>query len=174
MKKPKKVYMHLVEPEKYPDFQLRAAKAVTRDALENRIQFSSLRGFPTTDEKIKVVEALGDMGARPNPAEGSKLIEIQETIDMYVKHFRLGKVLWPVYPTLLAAIGERHVAARTIAQRMPDPGYFMFGGHRFMDDKVGGHGMVDLHKSIVVSCNTYYYQLANDLGIDGIAAFMTP
>jgi penicillin-binding protein 2 len=42
------------------------------------------------------------------------------------------------------------------------------------DDKIGGHGMVDLHKSIVVSCNTYYYQLANDLGIDGIAGFMAP
>ncbi|MCK9985855.1 MAG: penicillin-binding protein 2 [Azoarcus sp.] len=63
---------------------------------------------------------------------------------------------------------------RTITQTIPDPGYFMFGGHRFMDDKPGGHGMVDLPKSIVVSCNTYYYQLANDLGIDGIANFMRP
>ncbi|HAY09322.1 MAG TPA: penicillin-binding protein 2, partial [Thauera sp.] len=53
-------------------------------------------------------------------------------------------------------------------------GYFNFGGHRFMDDKIGGHGMVDLHKSIVVSCNTYYYQLANELGIEGIASFMAP
>ncbi|MCC4114433.1 penicillin-binding protein 2 [Aromatoleum toluclasticum] len=63
---------------------------------------------------------------------------------------------------------------RTITQTIADPGYFMFGGHRFMDDKPGGHGMVDLPKSIVVSCNTYYYQLANDLGIDGIANFMRP
>ena len=63
---------------------------------------------------------------------------------------------------------------RTITQTIADPGYFMFGGHRFMDDKIGGHGMVDLPKSIVVSCNTYYYQLANDLGIDGIANFMRP
>ena len=28
--------------------------------------------------------------------------------------------------------------------------------------------MVDLHKSIVVSCDTYYYGLAHDLGIDNI------
>ncbi|NMG47730.1 penicillin-binding protein 2 [Azoarcus communis] len=63
---------------------------------------------------------------------------------------------------------------RTAGQTMADPGYYVFGGHRFMDDKVGGHGMVDLHKSIVVSCNTYYYQLANDLGIEGIANFMGP
>ena len=32
--------------------------------------------------------------------------------------------------------------------------------------------MVDMYKSIVVSCDTYYYMLANDLGIDNIANFM--
>ena len=32
--------------------------------------------------------------------------------------------------------------------------------------------MVDLHKSIVISCDTYYYGLAQDLGIDAIARFM--
>jgi penicillin-binding protein 2 len=31
-----------------------------------------------------------------------------------------------------------------------------------------------MYKSIVVSCDTYYYQLANDLGIDAIAEFMEP
>ena len=70
------------------------------------------------------------------------------------------------------------LAALTLGKRRPeqalaDPGYFNFGGHMFMDDKKGGHGMVDMHRSIVQSCNTYYYVLANDLGIDGIAGFMT-
>ncbi|MDP1718519.1 MAG: penicillin-binding transpeptidase domain-containing protein, partial [Burkholderiales bacterium] len=53
-----------------------------------------------------------------------------------------------------------------------DPGYFNFGGHVFRDSKVGGHGTVDMHKSIVVSSDTYYYTLANDLGIDNISKFM--
>jgi penicillin-binding protein 2 len=61
---------------------------------------------------------------------------------------------------------------RTPQQAISDPGYFNFGNHMFRDDKVGGHGMVDMHKSIVVSCDTYYYVLANDLGIDAIARFM--
>ena len=61
---------------------------------------------------------------------------------------------------------------RTPTQAISDPGYFMFGGHQFRDDKVGGHGSVDMHKSIVVSCDTYYYVLANDMGIDAIARFM--
>jgi penicillin-binding protein 2 len=61
---------------------------------------------------------------------------------------------------------------RTPQQAISDPGHFNFGGHVFRDDKVGGHGMVDMYKSIVVSCDTYYYVLANDLGIDSIARFM--
>ena len=61
---------------------------------------------------------------------------------------------------------------RTPQQAISDPGHFNFGGHVFRDDKVGGHGMVDMYKSIVVSCDTYYYVLANDLGIDAIARFM--
>jgi len=55
-----------------------------------------------------------------------------------------------------------------------DPGYFDFGGRRFRDDKKGGHGTVDLYKSIVESCDTYYYQLANDMGIDAIARALAP
>ena len=61
---------------------------------------------------------------------------------------------------------------RTPSQAISDPGFYNFGGHHFRDDKVGGHGMVDMYKSIVVSCDTYYYQLANDLGIDAISRFM--
>jgi penicillin-binding protein 2 len=57
-------------------------------------------------------------------------------------------------------------------QRISDGGGFNFGGRFFRDDKVGGHGLVDMYKSIVVSCDTYYYMLANDLGIDNISNFM--
>jgi len=61
---------------------------------------------------------------------------------------------------------------RTPQQVISDPGFFNFGGHVFRDDKVGGHGLVDMYKSLVVSCDTYYYMLANDMGIDNISKFM--
>ena len=61
---------------------------------------------------------------------------------------------------------------RTPGQAISDPGLFTFGGHTFRDDKVGGHGSVDMYKSIVVSCDTYYYQLAADMQIDLISSFM--
>lgn len=70
------------------------------------------------------------------------------------------------------ALAALETGKRRAEQAIADPGYFSFGNHTFMDDKKGGHGMVDMYKSIVFSCNTYYYQLANDMGIDNIASFM--
>ncbi len=70
------------------------------------------------------------------------------------------------------ALGALEIGKRTTTQTISDPGYFMFGGHRFRDDKPGGHGVVDMYKSIVVSCDTYYYTLANDMGIDNISGFL--
>ncbi len=69
------------------------------------------------------------------------------------------------------------LAALELGKRKPnstifDQGYFIFGDRRFRDSKPEGHGRVDLYKSIVVSSDTYYYQLANDMGIDAIAGFM--
>jgi penicillin-binding protein 2 len=70
------------------------------------------------------------------------------------------------------ALAALTLGRRTPQQAISDPGHFTFGNHVFRDDKVGGHGMVDMYKSIVVSCDTYYYVLANDLKIDAISAFM--
>ncbi|EXI74391.1 MAG TPA: penicillin-binding protein 2 [Candidatus Accumulibacter phosphatis] len=70
------------------------------------------------------------------------------------------------------ALAALEIGKRTPGQAISDPGVFNFGGHQFRDDKKGGHGLVDMHKSIVVSCDTYYYLLANDMGIDAIARFM--
>lgn len=50
-----------------------------------------------------------------------------------------------------------------------DPGFFPFGNRHFRDWKKGGHGLVNLHKSMVESCDTYYYQLGPKLGVDKIA-----
>jgi penicillin-binding protein 2 len=64
------------------------------------------------------------------------------------------------------ALAALSTGKRTPQQVFADPGYFMFGNHRFRDDKEGGHGMVDMYRSIVESCDTYYYLLARDMGVD--------
>jgi len=70
------------------------------------------------------------------------------------------------------ALGALTLGKRRAEQVIFDPGFYNFGNHTFRDDKKGGHGSVDMYKSIVQSCDTYYYMLANDMGIDNIANFM--
>nr|MBZ4211091.1 penicillin-binding protein 2 [Rhodoferax sp.] len=66
------------------------------------------------------------------------------------------------------ALAALETGTRRPEQTISDPGFFMFGNHRFRDDKEGGHGTVNMYQSIVQSCDTYYYVLANDLGVDTI------
>jgi len=56
------------------------------------------------------------------------------------------------------------------AKKLFCPGYYTLtrGGRRFRDWKRGGHGLVDLNDAIVQSCDVYFYDLANRLGIDYI------
>jgi penicillin-binding protein 2 len=72
------------------------------------------------------------------------------------------------------ALAALETGKRKPSSSIVDPGYFDFGGRRFRDDKKGGHGVVDLYKSITESCDTYYYHVANDMGIDAIARFLGP
>ncbi|HYT97958.1 MAG TPA: penicillin-binding protein 2 [Casimicrobiaceae bacterium] len=73
------------------------------------------------------------------------------------------------------ALSALNSGKRTPTQTIFDPGFFQIPGqaHRFRDDKPGGHGTVDMYKSIVVSCDTYYYLLANETDIDETARFMS-
>jgi penicillin-binding protein 2 len=72
------------------------------------------------------------------------------------------------------ALAALETGKRTPQQAINDPGFFWFGNHKFRDDKEGGHGVVDMYRSIVQSCDTYYYMLAADLGVDTIAEHMRP
>ncbi len=49
-------------------------------------------------------------------------------------------------------------------------GYKTLGNRRFHCWKRGGHGHVDLEKSLQQSCDVFYYELAQRVGIDRIAA----
>jgi penicillin-binding protein 2 len=73
------------------------------------------------------------------------------------------------------ALGALTSGKRNPTQSIFDPGYYQIAGstHRFRDDKPGGHGYVDMYKSIVASCDTYYYTLAGETDIDDTHAFMS-
>jgi len=50
------------------------------------------------------------------------------------------------------------------------PGHLEVSGRRFHCWKRGGHGNVDLHRSLRDSCDVYYYEMALRVGIENISA----
>ncbi|MCB1352499.1 MAG: penicillin-binding protein 2 [Rhodobacteraceae bacterium] len=50
------------------------------------------------------------------------------------------------------------------------PGFTQLGRRRFHCWKRGGHGSVDLRRSLAHSCDCYYYEMARRVGADGISA----
>ncbi|QCB47448.1 penicillin-binding protein 2 [Hydrogenophaga sp. PAMC20947] len=72
------------------------------------------------------------------------------------------------------ALGALETGVRSASTVINDPGYWMFGNHRFRSHGDGGLGAVDMRRSIVKSSNVYYYSLANEMGVDAMHDFMAP
>ena len=81
----------------------------------------------------------------------------------------------------LYGLAGLHYGVITSQSKVPDPGWYKLpnNDHMYRDwtwqKKKRGHGAyVDLEQSIVESCDTYFYGLAYNMGIDRIHEFMTP
>ncbi len=72
------------------------------------------------------------------------------------------------------ALAALETGKRTPTAITMDNGSWTFGGHTFRSHGDHGLGAVDMYRSIVQSSNVYYYQLANDMGVDAMHDFMKP
>jgi len=73
------------------------------------------------------------------------------------------------------ALAGLNFNTRTPEQAISDPGVFYLPGssRQYRDWRKGGHGSVNMFKAIAVSCDTYFYGLATELGIDNIFSYMS-
>lgn len=55
-----------------------------------------------------------------------------------------------------------------------DPGFLEFKDHRYRDWKRQGHGLVDMNDAVAQSCDTYFYELSLNMGIDLIHDALYP
>lgn len=71
----------------------------------------------------------------------------------------------------LAALEAKIITEKTSIQ---DPGWFRLPNveRPFRDHLAWGHGKVDVYKAMLKSCDTFFYDVANRLGIDRISNFM--
>ncbi len=73
-----------------------------------------------------------------------------------------------------AALAGLEAGKRLPPFSISDPGYYMLpnSSHQYRDWKPGGHGHVDIVRAITVSCDTFFYGLAMEMGIEKLTDFV--
>ena len=84
------------------------------------------------------------------------------------------KVVQGAYPPgstfkMVTALAALEAGAVNVNSSVRCPGYLEVGGRKFHCWKRGGHGKVDLQRSLAESCDVYFYDTAMKVGIDKIA-----
>jgi penicillin-binding protein 2 len=92
----------------------------------------------------------------------------------------VNRVLRGIYPpgsTIKPFMGLAglELGVRKASDTIVDPGYYSLpnSSHQYRDWKRGGHGVVNLHLAIQQSCDTYFYRLAVDMGIDRMHDYLS-
>ena len=91
-------------------------------------------------------------------------------------HPMTNKVLQGEYPpastykivTAIAGLEEGAVDENTVINC---PGYYAFGNRVFRCWRRGGHGKVDMYRAIAESCDVYFYQVGEAVGVDKLAEY---
>jgi len=92
------------------------------------------------------------------------------------KHPLINKVVQATYPpgstykmvTALAGLARGVIDEDTVFYC---PGYYSFGNRTYRCWKHSGHGPVNLHKAISESCDVYFYQVGQRVGVDSLAEY---
>jgi penicillin-binding protein 2 len=78
-----------------------------------------------------------------------------------------------IKPMMAVAVLDSGAATRE--KEIWDPGYFQLreGGRRYRDWKRTGHGWVDLMEAVAESCDTYFYEMSVEMGVDTMHRYLS-
>jgi penicillin-binding protein 2 len=91
-------------------------------------------------------------------------------------HPLINRPLYGTYPIgstykPFVAMAALELGKRRATDRIPDPGYFEFGGQKFRNAAGAVFGPTDMHKAIVVSSDTYFFSLGPEIGVNALHDF---
>ena len=91
-------------------------------------------------------------------------------------HPLINRPLYGTYPIgstykPFVGLAALELGKRTAKERIPDPGYFEFGGQRFRNAGGAVYGPTDMHRAIVVSSDTYFFSLGPEIGVNALHDF---
>jgi len=88
----------------------------------------------------------------------------------------LNKALSGMYPPgstfkLMVGMAALNAGIITPSTSLYCPGQYYLGDHKFNCWKEGGHGTVNFHEAVAQSCDTFFYTIAERMGIETYARF---
>jgi penicillin-binding protein 2 len=92
------------------------------------------------------------------------------------KHPLINKLVQGQYPPgstykMVTALAGLATGAITESTQFNCPGHYQFGNRVYMCWKHAGHGAVDLRRAITESCDVYFYQVGQRVGVDALAEY---
>ncbi len=75
----------------------------------------------------------------------------------------------------MLALAALETGATNLTRKSLCRGYFQLPGddHRYRDWKPEGHGPVDLHDAVAQSCDVYFYEISQEVGIDNMHDYLS-
>lgn len=105
----------------------------------------------------------------------SQFSELQDDLDRPLFN-RAIRGTYPPGSTIkpMLAIAALETGATNLERKTVCPGYFILPNttHRYRDWKPQGHGEVGLHDALEQSCDVYFYEISNAIGIDRIHDYL--
>ena len=110
----------------------------------------------------------------PNDFTRGLSVETWEELLANPAHPMTNKAIAGQYPPastfkMVTALAGLQAGKITPGRRVYCPGHYEYGSNRFHCWKPSGHGWVDVVGALKHSCDTYFYELSTEIGIDKIA-----
>ena len=153
-------------------------------SLERRLQqrarqaFGDARGVAVAADPTdgRVLCYLNLPSFDPNSFVGGLSRDEWDSLRMNPFHPLTDRVIQGLYPPgsifkIVLAIAALEEGIITPEEKLFCSGRYRLGGRDFRCWRKAGHGSMDLHQAIVQSCDVYFYQLGQRLGIERIQAY---
>lgn len=127
-----------------------------------------------------VLAFVSNPGFDPNPFVGGVPAKTYKALQEDPDQPLYNRALQGIYPpgsTIkpFEGLGAVELGVIDWKWQISDPGFYHLPGdtHVFRDWKKGGHGIVDLHKAVEQSCDTFFYQVGSRMGVDRFHDWMS-
>ncbi len=143
--------------------------------VQNRLEKETSASAVIMDAHTGAVYALASSpGFDPNAFTQGLSVDMWEGLLADPGHPLTNKAVAGQYPPgstfkMVTAMAALEAGIINSKRRVSCPGYYEYGGDKFHCWKKSGHGSMNLETALAESCDTYFYKISTEIGINKIS-----